>query len=156
MRDTYFHVGRTAPAKGVHSTADGPTILWLTVCAKDRGTWIAQQAVMDRLQNIWANNAKAWLVGDFLLMPDHVHFFCAPSDLRFSVERWIAYWKECFTKSHDEKSWNWQRNGFHHRIRSADEYHDKWIYMMENPLRKGLVKKVEDWPWKGKVHDIRW
>ena len=29
-------------------------------------------------------------------------------------------------------------------------------YMMENPLRKGLVQRAEDWPWKGRVHEVRW
>jgi len=39
---------------------------------------MAQKPVMNLLHDVWLNEATAWLVGDFLLMPDHVHFFCAP------------------------------------------------------------------------------
>jgi putative transposase len=152
----YPHVGRKTPAKGVHFSFSGPNILWTTLCAKDRGQWLAQQAVMDLLHDIWFNDATAWLVGDYLFMPDHIHFFCAPRDLRFTVEKWFAFWKDRFSKSHDHPEWNWQRGGFHHRIRSAKDYSEKWIYMMENPVRKGLVTRTQDWPWKGRVHDVRW
>jgi hypothetical protein len=41
--------------------------------------WIAQRS----LETIW-RAADAWLVGYFMLMPDHLHLFCAPRDLRFT------------------------------------------------------------------------
>jgi hypothetical protein len=41
-------------------------------------------------------NATAWLVGDYLLMPDHLHLFCAPRDIDMPIETWIRYWKRDF------------------------------------------------------------
>jgi putative transposase len=152
----YPVAGRKSPAQGVHFNPDGPTLLWVTVCAKDRREWIARKQVQTALHKIWLEQALAWLVGDYLLMPDHLHFFCAPCDPAFSVEKWIAFWKSQFTKGHQEDSWEWQKKAFHHRIRSLNEFHEKWIYMMENPFRKKLVENIEDWPWKGQVHPIRW
>jgi putative transposase len=108
------------------------------------------------LHSIWLNEAKAWPVGDYLLMPDRMHFFCGLRDSRVTVEHWIAYWKDRFAKGHSQRTWAWQRGVFHHRVRSIQEYREKWIYIMENPVRKGLVTQWKDWPWRGRVHDFSW
>ena len=152
----YRDAGRRAPARGVHILGSQPTIVWLTACSKDRCPWLAKPPVMEALHDIWTTQATAWLVGDYLLMPDHVHLFCAPHDLRFSIEKWVGWWKECLTKRHLDDVKLWQAGGFHHRIRSRDEYSEKWTYMMENPVRKGLAKTMYEWPWRGRVHDVRW
>ena len=52
--------------------------------------------------------------------------------------------------------WTWQRGLFHHRVRNQNEYREKWTYMMQNPVRKGLVSSPEEWRWKGRVHQIGW
>jgi putative transposase len=82
---------RRTPAKGVYVDPDQLTILWVTVCSKDRVEWLAQERVMRILHSVWLNEATAWLVGDYLLMPDHVHFFCGLRDSRFTVKRWVAF-----------------------------------------------------------------
>jgi len=40
----------------------------------------------------------------------------------------------------------WQENFFDHRIRSETDSH-KGEYILQNPVRAGLVEKAEDWPW---------
>jgi putative transposase len=147
--------GRKTPAKGVTISADEPTILLLTICAKDRKRWMAQKPVRESLERIW-KRADAWLVGNYLLMPDHLHLFCAPRDLHFTVEGWVTFWKRQFTREHLNEDWAWQRSAFHHRLRNAREYEDKWNYVQENPIRKGLASKVEDWPYSGMIHELRW
>ncbi len=149
--------GRHTPAQGVLPTYDGATILWCTVCTEQRGDWCAQDSVMTRLLEIWAETANAWLVGDFLLMPDHLHFFATPKEGPWvDVERWTAYWKGRFSKSSGNPAWCWQRGLFHHRIRSERDYVDKGVYMLQNPVRAGLVNDPAAWPWKGRIHTIRW
>jgi putative transposase len=111
---------------------------------------------MEMLDAIWSDDATAWLMGDYLIMPDHLHGFCAPNSTVIELERWIAYWKFRFTRIARMKSARWQRSAFHHRLRSRDEYQKKWFYMMENPMRKGLVDHWQDWPWRGKVHNLTW
>ena len=103
---------RQTPAKGVHIDPDQPTILWVTVCSKARVDWLAQEPVMTLLHAVWLTDATAWLVGDYLLMPDHVHFFCGLRDSRVTVEHWVAYWKDRFAKGHSQRTWVWQRGVF--------------------------------------------
>ena len=148
-------VGRHTPAKGVHISSDGPNWVFLTVCAEKRERWLAQAPVQRILHDIWERFATAWLVSDYLLMPDHLHLFCAPRDLRFGIERWMAFWKDKFAKTQADAG-TFQRGGAHHRLRDGESYSEKWRYVRENPVRAGLVERPEEWPYFGRVHDIRW
>ena len=147
--------GRRTPAHGVKLSLAGPNIVLLTVNTKDRVPWLAQPVVHASLREIW-READAWLVGDYVLMPDHLHLFCAPRDLSFTLERWLAYWKRRFSRRHVDQPWAWQRSGFHRRLRDARQRQEKWAYMRENPLRKLLVTRPEDWPYQGTIHELRW
>ena len=91
--------GRHTPAKGVRVSSGRGNWIFLTVCTVKRERWLAQASVQRALQDIWQHTATAWLVSDYLLMPDHLHLFCAPHDLKFTVERWIGFWKDRFAKN---------------------------------------------------------
>jgi putative transposase len=42
----------------------------------------------------------------------------------------------------------WQRGGGYDRnIRTVKEMHEKIAYIHANPVRRGLVERVADWPW---------
>ena len=43
---------------------------------------------------------------------------------------------------------------FDHLLRSEESYAQKWDYVRENPVRAGLVKNVEDWPYAGELITI--
>jgi hypothetical protein len=45
-------------------------------------------------------------------------------------------------------SWQWQPGCFDRLLRSEESLHDKWLYVQENPVRAGLVKRWEDWPYR--------
>ena len=147
------HPQRRTPAKGVRITLSGPNWVMLTVNTHDRERWLAQPSVQRALHDLWLNRATAWLVSDYVLMPDHLHLFCAPRDLKFTIEKWMAFWKDQFTKQHPDVG-TFQRGGFHHRLRDGENYADKWRYVRENPVRAGLVTEPEEWPYFGRVHDI--
>lgn len=146
--------GRRTPAKGVHVSLSGPNWVFLTVCTEKRDQWLAQASAQRALHDIWQSPATAWLVSDYLLMPDHLHLFCAPHDLKFTIERWIGFWKDRFAKTHPDTG-TFLAGGFHHRLRDGESYSQKWQYVRENPVRAGLVKRPEDWPYFGRVHEIR-
>jgi putative transposase len=148
-------VGRKNPATGVHVLPGQPTFVLLTVTTEDRVPWLANTTAQELLHQTW-QKAKAWLVGDYLLMPDHLHLFCAPYDLTFTIEQWITFWKRDFWRLHGREEWRFQARGWHHRLRQGEDYATKWIYVQENPVRKQLVKEINDWPFKGSVHPLAW
>ena len=148
-------VGRENPAAGVHVELGRHNIVLLTVTTKDRSPWVADKDAHEHLHQTW-QAATAWLVGDYLLMPDHLHLFCAPHDFAFTIEQWITFWKRDFRRRHGREDWSFQSRGWHHRLRDGENYSAKWIYVQENPIRKNLVKRIEDWPFKGNVHQLTW
>jgi len=80
------------------------------------------------------------LIGRYVVMPDHVHFFCAEpfGGARHSLSRSIS-------------PPIWQAQFFDHILRTSDSYGEKWAYVRENPVRKGLAISWEQWPYQGFV-----
>jgi REP element-mobilizing transposase RayT len=160
---------RRKPAQGVHIDFNQPTIVFVTACTKDRARWLACDEAHRLLAEIW-RRADAWLVGNYVLMPDHLHLFAAPrfdgwgsaTLLRsldrpyITIERWITFWKSQFSKSHRHADWVWQPSAFHHRLRRDENCSQKWLYVQENPVRAGLAKEIGQWPYQGTIHELRW
>jgi putative transposase len=148
-------IGRKRPARGVHINLGEPTIVFLTVCTRDRLPWLAQEHIHDICRRVW-QAADAWLVGYYLLMPDHIHLFCAPRDTAFAIERWITFWHSQVSKAHKNPEWRFQSNAFHHRLRRQENYTEKWDYVRMNPVRKGLVQKPDEWSYQGMLNILPW
>ena len=147
--------GRRHPARGVHISFGEPTIVFLTVCTKDRSPWLTNRTVQDALIGLW-NKGDAWLVGEYMLMPDHLHLFCAPRDLSFTLQQWVTWWKRQFSCLHLPDTGAWQRDYWDTRLRRGENYAQKWHYVRNNPMRKGLVKSPDDWPYQGRLNDLPW
>jgi putative transposase len=146
---------RQNPSTGVLIQFGRSNTVLLTVATEKPARWLANEIAHQLLHQTWSE-ATAWLVGDYLLMPDHLHLFCAPRDLHFTIEEWIGYWKRQFSRKHGNEDWKFQSRGWHHRLRDGENYSEKWTYVQENPVRKGLIKRIEDWPFKGRVFDLIW
>jgi len=78
-------LGRRHPAEGVLIFRDQPTIVFVTVCSRKRRPHLANDSVHNALRESW-RAATAWLVGFYLIMPDHVHLFCAPESEDHTLE----------------------------------------------------------------------
>jgi putative transposase len=86
-------------------------------------------------------------VGRYVIMPDHVHVFvCGDAD--FVLSRWVAALKRVISKALGIRGEFWQPTFFDHILRSDESYSEKWEYICQNPVRAGLVKKSEDWPYQ--------
>ncbi len=146
---------RKHPARGVFISSWYPTIVFLTVCTKDRQPWLAQAHVHEALVKLW-KQATAWLVGRYVLMPDHLHLFCAPNDLNVSLNTWVAYWKRQFSCLHLPGVGGWQRDCWDRRLRTGESYAAKWEYVRQNPVRAGLCANADDWPYQGELNVLEW
>jgi putative transposase len=153
--DVWHHSGRRNPATGVLISRDRPTIVFLTVCTLRRSATLARQIYHDALVQAWAE-ADAWLVGAYVMMPDHIHLFCAPKNEEIAIEQWIAFWKRQFRRKVGPAAPRFQSRGFHHRLRRDENYHQKWEYVRANPVRAGLVKNAEEWKYQGVLNHLPW
>jgi REP element-mobilizing transposase RayT len=89
---------RKHPAEGVFIFRGQATIVFLTVCTQKRGTKLANSLVQQVLVASW-QQADAWRVGHYLIMPDHIHLFCSPQNEDYTIEQWITFWKRQFRRS---------------------------------------------------------
>lgn len=133
-----------------------PVILHVTICLADRRALLATDAVHDALHTAW-NTARAWLVGYYLVMPDHLHLFCAPGDhTPPAVKAWTKYWKRLASQAAPILHGQWLPDCWDTQMRSQEHYARKLEYVTQNPVRKGLVEKSDDWPYQGKIGDLVW
>ncbi len=146
---------RRHPAKGVLSVPENPTIIFLTVCTRKRRPWLNHPECHRALCDVW-KGADAWLVGRYILMPDHIHLFAAPGTRDIAIEKWVGYWKSMTTRKLTELAEGWQKEGWHHRLRRGESYNEKWWYVRNNPVRKGLVQHCDDWPYQGEINALVW
>ena len=143
---------RRRPVHGVEYTFNDEPIVFITVCSERRRKWIADRQVHRDLVAVW-REAHAWRVGRYVLMPDHVHLFASPaSDI--DLESWVPYWKRLFRLRNARPEHRWQKNYWDTRLRSDESYDEKWDYVVNNPVRTGLVAKAEDWPFAGEVNKL--
>jgi REP element-mobilizing transposase RayT len=81
----------------IYDRGNRPNIIYLTVCTWNRRPILANHAMYDLLIEMW-KKAHTWLVGRFVILPNHVHLFCAPADVvhpPLAVR--VSYWKRLTT-----------------------------------------------------------
>ncbi len=146
---------RKRPVHCVHVDAQRPTIVYLTVCTKDRRRWLACAAVHSALRAAWVESEE-WLVGRYVVLPDHLHLFAAPSSGPVSFDNWVRYWKSRFRRRYGHSECRWQSGYWDTTLRSEGSYDSKWAYVRNNPVRHGLVRHAEEWPYQGELHALWW
>ena len=132
-------------------------IVFLTICTKDRQKLLATPAMHDVLRDAWCL-ADHWLAGRYVLMPDHVHLFCAPGILPAKpLTNWVRHWKAAVCKAAVATAGTfWQRDYWDTQLCQRESYAAKWEYVRQNPVRAGLVSRPDDWPHQGEMNILRW
>jgi putative transposase len=88
-------------------------------------------------------------LGRYVIMPDHVHLFVR-GGRDFALSPWIGGLKRAISVALRAQRL-WQPGFFDHVLRSEESYAQKWNYVRDNPVRAGLVKTADDWPYQGEV-----
>ena len=132
-------------------------VYFITTCADNRKPLLACREVADVLLDVWRESSAryGWEIGAYVIMPDHVHFFCRATAKARSLSSFVGQWKEWTSKrivhGLGYSSPVWQREFFDHVLRTSESYGEKWNYVRDNPVRAGLVARAEDWPYHGHV-----
>jgi putative transposase len=122
-------------------------IFFITICCHERGrNALFIQGVPDLLLRAadYYHSHSRWYLLLLVLMPDHLHVLAAfPTGeaMRKVVRSWKIYTSR-------QTKVKWQRDFFDHRIRRNESLDEKASYILENPVRAGLVEKADDWPYK--------
>jgi REP element-mobilizing transposase RayT len=122
-------------------------LYFVTICTAGRRRWLANATVQERfLKFAERGQERGIAVGRYVLMPDHIHLFVA-GGRDFDLGTWVRLLKGILA----DGAGRWQRGFFDHLVRHDESYGEKWEYVRQNPVRAGLVKRAEDWPYRGEV-----
>ena len=153
-----FPKRKRPPHYPAYDRNDAPAVHFVTVCTKNRRPLLATTAAHNAILDAW-KAADAFKVGRYVILPDHIHLFCAPVDVRPDyMKSWVRYWKSLATRAlnTEEEGQLWQRDFWDSQLRREESYDEKWEYVRSNPVRHGLVKFATEWPYQGEIHNLDW
>jgi putative transposase len=133
-------------------------IIFLTVCTHRRRPLLANEDAARRLIAAW-RAANFWRVGRYVIMPDHIHLFCAPNTFPPQpLKNWISFWRNHVTRAWPQRDEApiWQRDYWDRQLRCDESYAQKWEYVENNPVRHGHVARAQDWPYQGELNILEW
>jgi putative transposase len=133
-------------------------IIFLTVCTRQRKPLLANDETARLIVESW-QVAAFWRVGRYVIMPDHIHLFCAPNTFPVHpLKKWIECWRNQVTRAwpHRAQVLIWQREFWDRQLRRSESYPEKWHYVVNNPVRPGYVRCADDWPYHGELNVLVW
>ncbi len=113
------------------------------------------QMIIDTLAEEQAR-LKCW-VYVYCLMPDHLHFLVSPKEDSHSVLTFSDQFKGKTTNASWKLGWQgklWQPRYHDHLVRSDEDLLVISDYILENPVRAGLVDDASQWLWSGQLNPI--
>lgn len=136
---------------------EAPTY-FVTTCTDRRRKLLAQPAVHEGFIKFADRGSErgAW-IGRYVLMPDHLHAFVALDDEKINLSNWMKALKNSLSKTLRAQGIvgpHWQKTFFDHVLRNSESASEKWNYVYRNPVRAGLVKEAEDWPFQGEIFQL--
>ena len=138
----------------IFQSYDAP-VYFVTFCTADRKPILANDFVLVALRN-YAEKAepRGIAIGRYVIMSDHIHCFIrmAPEHTLGTTVRMM---KRALSKGIPDSMPHWQPGFFDHLLRHSESYSEKWNYVVQNPVRAGLVEQSKDWKYQGEVVSIR-
>lgn len=131
-----------------HATNNGQTYMvtsstWGRRALFQKDSWA--QLLIDTLYHY---RGSAYQLHEFVVMHDHIHVLLTP---KTSLEKVVQFIKGGFSyRAKRELGSNmeiWQKGFSDHRIRDASDYRIHQIYIQENPVRKHLCERAEEYPY---------
>lgn len=120
-----------------------------------------RQALREAIQTV--RLTQPFVIDSWVLLPDHLHAIwrLPPGDADFSnrwrlIKRHVTHacgsrYNRSDLLSHRRQTKGqgtlWQQRFWEHLIRDERDYVRHFDYLHGNPLKHGLVTRVQDWPW---------
>lgn len=118
--------------------------------------WLSQPEIAEVVKEaLHYRNAQEYDLHAFCIMSNHVHAVFEPLDKQDSSFLSLSKILQSL-KRHTARKANivlaregtfWQDESYDHVIRDNEEFLRIISYVLENPVKAGLVSKWEDWPW---------
>lgn len=126
---------------------------FLTFCTFERRLLFLERSAIGlvRDQILRASETEAFAISAYCFMPDHLHLLVEGQREDSTALRFISLAKQLSGFHYRQKFGGplWQRYGYERVLRNDEETLAVARYVIENPLRGGLVSRIEDYPFVG-------
>ena len=93
------------------------------------------------------------VVAGYALMPEHVHLLVSEPQIGSLADAIQALKQETSKKlKQPEEPRFWQTRYYDFNVWSEGTTEEKLHYMHQNPVKRGLVERPQDWPWSSFLH----
>ncbi len=128
----------------------GTYAYFVTILTKDRGTYLKEVEVVDSLIGILVEKARSerFSVLAYCFMPDHLHLLVSGEDDNSNLKKFISLFKQksgyWFKKNYNKNLWH--ISYYDHILRKEESIENVALYILENPVRRGLVSDPKEYP----------
>ncbi|HEX4006786.1 MAG TPA: transposase [Acidobacteriaceae bacterium] len=131
-----------------HATNNSQTYFVTSQTWERRSLFRAEPWARLFFKTLLAHRNEAYLLHEFVLMPDHFHLLITPS---IPLERAVQFIKGGFSyRAKKELGSNleiWQRGFSDHRMRDTEDYEIHKHYIHLNPVERHLCETPESYPY---------
>ena len=129
-----------------HATSNSQTYMITSSTWGRRALFSRDSWAKVLLNTLYHYRGPAYLLHEFVIMPDHIHVLFTPQT---SLEKAVQFIKGGFSyRAKKELGSNmevWQKGFSDHRIRDASDYRIHQVYIQQNPVRKYLCERAEEY-----------
>jgi REP element-mobilizing transposase RayT len=131
---------------------DRGTVISLTICTRDRTPLFSEPQTATELQDSLTQlHGDDWRVLVYCVMPDHVHAMVLV--LRRSTIEFVRLFKgrtSAMLRRLGHRN-VWQTSFYDHIVRRHEDISAVIRYVLENPVRTGLVREWTEYRWSGSL-----
>ena len=115
--------------------------------------WLADSAIAEEVCRTIERGAEAplfqYVLHEYVVMPNHVHLLISPRTDVSRIMQGIKGTTARFANLQLGRTGEsfWQDEVFDRFCRSAEEFQRIRGYIARNPVRAGLAKATDEWPW---------
>ncbi len=137
----------------------GGEIVSFTLCIKDKLDFFTSKNEFQIFENILLTELTSFNCSAFvyLFMPDHLHLTVAGNDSSSNIKKCVDMFKQKtgFWLSQNQPDFKWQKDYYDHILRSKENLDIHIRYILNDPVRAGLVENWKYYPFKGStIYDL--
>lgn len=137
----------------------GPRVCSFTACIDDRKKFFVTENVFRENEKVLLTSIHKFSVEAevYLFMPDHAHFLLRGIQDYSDVLKAMKTYKQHsgFWLHQHYPDVHWQKDFYDHIERSEEDVRKRIRYILNNPVRKGLVDDWQTYPFKGStIHNF--
>ena len=131
----------------------GPQWYFLTACTQDRVPrfWDAGLVAKTLGLLVEESQANGLAIQAYCFMPDHLHLLTNGTRVTADCLRFVKVFKQRSAYAFKQETGLrlWQHKPYDHILRRDESWEAVAYYIWMNPVRKGLRKRPQDWPFSG-------